>query len=131
MVRVEAQRGERTLLVADDEPRNIDLIRMVVEEVDVPIRLATAGNGLEAIRLARELGPALILLDLKMPVLDGWEAARQLKADPATRDIPIVALSAQAMPGDREVALAAGCDGYMAKPLDVAAIMRILQERFG
>jgi len=128
MVSAEAQ---RTLLVADDEPRNVDLIRMIVEEVDVPIRLATAANGLEAIRLARELGPALILLDLKMPVLDGWEAARQLKADPATRDIPIVALSAQAMPGDREVALAAGCDGYMAKPLDVAAIMRILQERFG
>lgn len=118
----------KTLLVADDEPNNVDLIRMVVDEVDIPIELVTAQNGLEAVDRAREFGPALVLMDLKMPVLDGWEATRRLKADPTTAGIPIIALTAQAMAGDRERALAAGCDGYLTKPIDVRAVAALLRD---
>jgi two-component system cell cycle response regulator DivK len=118
-----------TLLVADDEPQNLDLIRMVVEEADVEVRLVTASNGQEAVRLARDFAPRLVLMDLKMPILDGWEATRRLKADPATRSIPIIAVSAQAMAGDRERALAAGCDDYIAKPIDVGSLVALLRQR--
>jgi len=118
----------RTVLVVDDEQNNLDLIRMVMEEADVPLDLATASNGLEAIRLVRALMPALVLMDLKMPVLDGWEATRCLKADRATAGVPVIALTAQAMAGDGERALAAGCDGYLTKPLDIPALLDLLRE---
>jgi two-component system, cell cycle response regulator DivK len=79
-------------------------------------RVETARDGQEAIDKARALAPDLILMDLSLPGIDGWEATRLLKADPATRRLPIVALSAHAMAADRERALAAGCDGFIAKP---------------
>lgn len=119
----------KVVVVADDEPNNVALIRMVMTEVDLPVDLAVAQNGLEAIGLVRALAPALVLMDLKMPVLDGWEATRRLKADPATAGVPVIALTAQAMKGDRERALAAGCDDYLAKPLDIAALLGLLRER--
>lgn len=117
----------RTVLVVDDEVNNRDIIGMVLEETGLPVDLATARNGAEAVDLARTLGPALILMDLKMPVLDGWEATRRLKADPATASIPVVAVTAQAMAGDRERALAAGCDGYLTKPLDLRTLLDFLR----
>jgi two-component system, cell cycle response regulator DivK len=79
-------------------------------------RVETARDGQEAIDKARALAPDLILMDLSLPGIDGWEATRLLKADPATRRLPIVALSAHAMAADGERALAAGCDGFIAKP---------------
>ena len=120
---------EATLLVVDDEPANLQLIRLLVEELELPVRVATAGNGLDALALARALGPSLVLMDLKMPGIDGWEATRRLKADPATASIPVIAVTAQAMVGDRERALAAGCDGYVTKPLDLHAFSILLKER--
>jgi len=119
----------KTLLIVDDEPTNVQLIRMLAEDVGLPVRLRTASNGLEAVTLARELAPALVLMDLKLPVLDGLEATRRLKADPATASIPVIALTAQAMVGDRERALAAGCDGYLTKPIDLQALVALLRER--
>jgi len=119
----------KTLLIVDDEPTNVQLIRMLAEDIGVPVRLRTASNGLEAVTLARELAPALVLMDLKLPVLDGLEATRRLKADPATASIPVIALTAQAMVGDRERALAAGCDGYLTKPIDLQALLHLLRER--
>ena len=119
----------KTVLVADDEPANLDLVRMILEEFPLPVRLVTARNGEEAVARARELRPDLILLDLKMPVMNGWEASQRLKSDPATRDIPIIVLTAQAMPGDREQALRAGCDDYLAKPIDVRLLLTVLTER--
>jgi two-component system cell cycle response regulator DivK len=121
----------KTLLVVDDQPDNLELLRMVVEEADLPVELVTASNGLEAVSLARTRAPALVLMDLKMPVLDGWEATRRLKADPATADIPVVAFTAQAMVGDRERALAAGCEAYLTKPIDVRTLTAFLRKRLG
>jgi CheY-like chemotaxis protein len=117
----------RVLVVADDEPQNVELIRMVVEETGLPVRILVARNGLDAIRSSREARPALVLMDLKMPGLDGWEATRRLKGDPATAAIPVVALTAQAMAGDRERALAAGCDDYLTKPLDLRRLTALLR----
>jgi two-component system cell cycle response regulator DivK len=117
----------KVLVVADDEPRNVELIRMVVEDTGLPVQILVARNGLDAIRSSQEAGPSLVLMDLKMPGLDGWEATRRLKADPATATIPIVALTAQAMAGDRERALAAGCDDYLTKPLDIRRLTALLR----
>lgn len=121
----------KTLLVVDDEPTNLELIRMAVEDTGLPVRLIVASNGEEALRHARELVPDLVLMDLKMPVLDGWEATRRLKADPLTATVPVVALTAQAMAGDLDRALAAGCDACLTKPLDVRMFMAMLEERLG
>ncbi len=117
----------KTLLAVDDEPTNLYLIQMAVEESGLEVRLVTAANGLEAIERARDVRPSLVLMDLKMPVLDGWTATRRLKGDPMTATIPVIALSAQAMAGDRERALGAGCDGYLSKPLDLAAFIALLK----
>ena len=120
----------KTLLVADDEPANIALIKMVVEDSGVDVRLVTAADGEQAVASARATSPDLILMDLKMRVLDGWEATRRIKADPVTARIPVIALTAQAMAGDREQALAAGCDDYVTKPIDVLWLIGLLRERF-
>ena len=117
----------KTLLVVDDEPANVELIRMIVEDAALPVRFLSARNGEEALARVREAPPDLVLMDLMMPVLDGWEATRRLKADPATAGIRVVALTAQAMPGDRAHALAAGCDDYITKPIDVRAIRGLLE----
>jgi two-component system, cell cycle response regulator DivK len=98
-------------------------------------RVETASDGQEAIDKARALAPDLILMDLSLPGIDGWEATRLLKADPATRHLPIVALSAHAMAADGERALAAGCDGFIAKPclppdlvVQIAAFLKLQPE---
>ena len=117
----------KTLLAVDDEPTNLELIQMAVEESGLDVELITAANGLEAIERARQIRPSLVLMDLKMPVLDGWTATRRLKSDPTTASIPVIALSAQAMDGDRERALSAGCDDYMSKPLDMSAFLAMLR----
>jgi CheY-like chemotaxis protein len=75
--------------------------------------------------MARDHAPSLILMDLSLPVLDGWEATRRLKATPETRTIPVIALSAHAMAGDRETALAAGCDDYAVKPIETSALLTV------
>jgi two-component system, cell cycle response regulator DivK len=117
----------KTLLAVDDEPTNLHLIQMAVEESGLEVELITATNGVEAIERARQVRPSLVLMDLKMPGLDGWTATRRLKGDPLTAAIPVVALSAQAMAGDHERALGAGCDGYLSKPLDMAVFIAMLR----
>lgn len=121
----------KTVLVADDEPANIELIRMMVEAAGLGVKLITATNGRDAVLRARQAVPDLVLMDLKMPIVDGWEATRRLKADPMTAQIPVIAVTAQAMPGDHEQALAAGCDDYVTKPIDVHALLALLQARLG
>jgi CheY-like chemotaxis protein len=82
-----------------------------------------APDGEQGVALARAEAPALILMDLGLPILDGWEATRRLKAAPETCDIPIIALSAHAMAGDRERAIAAGCDDFDSKPIEFARLL--------
>jgi len=83
-----------------------------------------AADGMQAILMAESETPDLILLDMSLPVIDGWEAARRLKASPTTASVPIIALTAHAMTGDREKALACGCDEYDTKPVDFAQLLR-------
>lgn len=102
------------LLVEDNEPSR-DALGRRLERRGYQVRPAV--NGQEAVTLAREISPDLILMDLGLPVMDGWAATRMLKADESTRHIPIIVLSAHAMTGDRELALAAGGDDFDAKPV--------------
>jgi CheY-like chemotaxis protein len=91
-------------------------------------RVVTAEDGLQALERAFEVLPDVILMDLSLPELDGWAATRRLKADPRTRGIPIVALTGHALSAERERALAAGCDGYITKPIDTRAFPAQIKE---
>jgi CheY-like chemotaxis protein len=102
------------LLVEDNEPSRDALSRRLQRR---DFRVLTAVDGRQAVTFAREHAPDLILMDLGLPIMDGWEATRQLKNDTATRDIPIIVLSAHAMTDDREKSLAAGADDFDAKPI--------------
>jgi CheY-like chemotaxis protein len=104
------------VLLVEDNEVNRYLVRFVLEQGG--FRVITAGNGREAIELARAHQPDLILMDIQMPVMDGYEATVQLKADAQLRTIPVVALTAYAMPHERAQAMAAGCSGHIEKPID-------------
>lgn len=109
----------RLLLVEDNEMNRDMLSRRLSRR---GYELSLAGDGEEALRLAATR-PELILLDMGLPVIDGWEVARRLKADPALRHIPIIALTAHALTDDREKALGAGCDDYDTKPIEFARLV--------
>ncbi len=85
--------------------------------------VVSAKDGEQGIAMASSEAPALILMDLSLPVIDGWEATRRLKSEPLTRNIPVIALSAHAMAGDREKAIAAGCDEYDTKPVELPRLL--------
>jgi two-component system, sensor histidine kinase len=105
-----------SILIAEDSPDIRALIQMLLEAEGH--RVLAVADGRAAVAAARDHSPELVLMDLSLPILSGWEAARQIRADPATSAIPIVAVTAHAMHGDRERALAAGCDGFIAKPIN-------------
>ena len=104
------------ILYVEDNDDNVYMMRRRLSRKGYEVVVAT--DGAQGINAAREQDPALILMDLSLPVIDGWEAIRRLKADPGTEAIPIIAITAHAMPGDREKALAAGCDDFDTKPVD-------------
>jgi CheY-like chemotaxis protein len=114
------------ILVVDDDEMNRDMLSRRLERKGYQVDLAV--NGQDAIHRATAQMPDLILMDLSMPVLDGYEATRQLKASPATRVIPIIGLSAHAMVGDREKALQAGCDDYDTKPVELPRLLGKLDQ---
>ncbi|HRI53462.1 MAG TPA: response regulator [Pseudomonadota bacterium] len=117
----------QTILLVDDDIHNQKIFETVLRHSGFRVRMAA--NGEEALREARADLPDLILMDLSIPVIDGWECSRQLKADAATRHITILALTAHAMRGDQERALAAGCDGYLSKPISPKKLVEEVKAR--
>ena len=105
------------ILYVEDNEDNVYMLKMRLELIE-GFEIAVATDGAEAISAVTADSPDIILMDLNVPVINGWEATRQLKADPKTAGIPVIALSAHAMAGDRERALAAGCDDFDTKPID-------------
>ncbi len=119
------------ILLVEDNEMNRDMLsrRLVKRGYEVVI----AVEGEQGVALARTDSPDLVLMDMSLPVLDGWEATRRLKSDPATRQIPIIALTAHAMAGDREKAREAGCDDFDTKPVELPRLLSkiesLLQKR--
>jgi two-component system, cell cycle response regulator DivK len=105
----------KKILVVEDVEFNRDLVVQLLED---DYQIITAADGADGLRLAERERPDLILMDLSLPVIDGWEATRRIKANGALKHIPIIALSAHAMTGDEEKARQSGCDDYLSKPLD-------------
>jgi CheY-like chemotaxis protein len=114
------------VLVVDDRVINLRLIRAVLENRGFTVR--GAGSAEEGLAMVRQRPPDVILMDISLPGMSGLEATRILKAEPSTRGIPVVGLSAHAMKGDAEKALAAGCDGYVTKPIDTRTLASYLTE---
>jgi CheY-like chemotaxis protein len=110
-----------TVLIVEDNELNRDMLSRRLERNG--FRVVCAGDGPQGIAVARLEAPNLVLMDLSLPEIDGWEATRQLKRDSRTREIPVIALTAHAMPGDRETALQAGCDDFETKPLDFPRLL--------
>jgi two-component system, cell cycle response regulator DivK len=118
----------RLLLVEDNEESRDGLCRHLKRkgfEVEVAL------DGQQGVAAARARPPDLVLMDMSLPVLDGWEATRQLKTDAKTRHIPVIALTAHAMAGDREKALQAGCDEYETKPVEFARLLGKIESLLG
>ena len=116
--------GEQILVVEDNE-KNMKLFRDVLQATGY--RTLEATSGIRAVELATEHGPDLVLMDIQLPDVDGVETLRRLRVDDRTASIPIVALTAQAMHGDRERFLNAGFDGYLSKPVDVVELVRAVR----
>ena len=110
----------KILLIEDNEMNRDMLSRRLLKR---GYEVVVAVDGQEGVAKARAEAPALVLMDMSLPVLDGWEATRALRADPATRSIPVIALTAHAMAGDREKALAAGCDDFDTKPIELERLL--------
>ncbi len=120
--------SRKRILVVED---NLDNRRILVYRLRRigEFEIVEASNGQEALELIETCTPDLIFMDLKMPVMDGWEATRRIRARECGRRIPIIALTAQAMAGDEQKALAAGCDDYVAKPIVDPEVVRLKLER--
>lgn len=116
--------GKARILVIEDNEDNLELVRFLLEKDEYEVGGAQDGRmGLEK---AYEMKPDMILLDMGLPDIDGWQVVQQLKANPASQDMLVVALTAHALPGDRKKAMDAGCDGYISKPLDVPNFTKMI-----
>ena len=117
------------ILLVEDNEENRDMLsrRLTRRGYEVVIAL----DGGQGVEMARSIAPDLILMDMDLPVLDGWEATRQLKSAPETKAIPIIALTAHAMMGDREKAIDAGCDDYDTKPIEFSRLIEKIEAFLG
>ncbi len=118
----------KVLLVEDNE-MNRDMLSRRLERKGYEVVIAVDGQ--EGVDKARSESPSIILMDMSLPVIDGWEATRQIKADPALQQIPVIALTAHAMAGDREKALDAGCDDYDTKPIELPRLLEKMSALLG
>ncbi len=121
----DASHAEQTVLIIEDNPVNMRLVRLILRTHGY--RTMEAATGQEALALLQGARPDLILLDMQLPGLDGFTLAAMLKSDASTRSIPLVAVTAYAMMGDAERVLAAGCDAYLSKPIDDAALIGVIE----
>ncbi|MEE8217175.1 MAG: response regulator [Acidiferrobacterales bacterium] len=117
------------ILYIEDNEDNIYMLSQRLGRKGYEVIVARDGS--QGVAMARSETPALILMDLSLPELDGWEATRQLKSSPETQAIPVIALSAHAMAGDRDRALAAGCDEYDSKPVDLPRLLEKIETLLG
>ncbi len=117
------------ILIVDDNPTNLKLVAYLVRANGYDVE--TAADAEQAVAAIAANRPALILMDLQLPGVDGLELTRRLKADPTTRDIKIVAVTAYAMKGDQEKAIAAGCDAYVTKPIDTRGLPALIASQLG
>ena len=117
----------RRLLYVEDNEDNLYMLQLWFDVLG-GYEILSARDGAAGLAMATAERPDLILMDLNLPEIDGWEATRRLKADPATRDIPIIALSAHAMAGDREKALATGCDDFDTKPIEFDRLLAKIEQ---
>ncbi|MEZ2126287.1 MULTISPECIES: response regulator [unclassified Sinorhizobium] len=109
------------ILLVEDNEMNRDMLSRRLEKRGYEVVIAT--DGLAGVEAAAKTKPDIVLMDMSLPVIDGWEATRRIKADPATSAIPIIALTAHAMAGDRQRAMEVGCDDYDTKPIELAALL--------
>ncbi|HUJ29621.1 MAG TPA: response regulator [Myxococcales bacterium] len=116
-----------TILIVDDNETNLRLLRMLLLRRGYDVH--TAAGGEEARARVRAVRPAMVLMDLQLPEVDGLQLTREIKADPELRETIVVAVTSYAMKGDREKALAAGCDGYVTKPIDTRALPQEIAQR--
>lgn len=105
------------IVVVEDDADNLELVHILLDQAGFEV--LTAMDGQRGLELIKDKLPELVLLDLTIPEIDGWHLAHQLKANPQTQSIKLVALTAHALPGDRKRAIESGCDGYISKPLDI------------
>jgi two-component system, cell cycle response regulator DivK len=117
------------VLIVDDNAQNLKLARVILTAAHYDVR--TAVDAEDALRILQSFRPRLILMDLQLPGMDGLELTKAIKADPARRDIVIVAFTAYAMKGDDRRALDSGCDGYISKPVDTDALPRLVAAHLG
>jgi len=118
-----------TILLVEDNEDNVTVYRTILEHSGYHV--LEARNGEDGVRMAREEHPDLVLMDISIPVLDGWEATRILKADESTRDIPVVALTAHALERDRVRAQEVGCDAYLTKPIEPRRVVEEVRRLLG
>jgi CheY-like chemotaxis protein len=113
------------ILLVEDNEMNRDMLSRRLQRKGYEVVMATDGE--QAVAMAASESPALILMDMSLPVFDGWEATRRIKAAPATEKIPVIALTAHAMSGDREKSLQAGCDDYDTKPIELTRLLEKME----
>ncbi|SON55725.1 Polar-differentiation response regulator DivK [Hartmannibacter diazotrophicus] len=115
-----------TILIVEDNPMNLDMLSRRLQRKGYDIE--TAGDGKAGVEAAETIRPDIVLMDMSLPVMDGWEATRSIKSNPATSAIPVIALTAHAMNSDREKALEAGCDNFETKPIDLPALLAKIEQ---
>ena len=117
------------ILLVEDNEMNYDMLSRRLKRRNYEVVIAT--DGAQGVEMAKSETPDLILMDMSLPVLDGWEATRQVKSDEATKACPVIALTSHAMDGDREKALEAGCDDYDTKPVDLKRLLGKIEALLG
>ena len=117
------------ILLVEDNEMNRDMLSRRLERKGFEVVIAIDGQA--GVDMASSTNPNIILMDLSLPIIDGWEATRRIKADPATQSIPVIALTAHAMAGDEQKALQAGCDDYDTKPIDLKRLLGKIDNLLG